>query len=283
MSRHLSRTAALSLALAALLAAGLAAPAQDGQNAQPQRHPNPLEPQLKALQNTIDAQRIEIDVLRAELAERQLAANEAQRELAELQKFIEDYQKLGEAFDQYEGLKETAQQEARQQQVSEARARYEQIKAERRERYERARAARQQQRAEDDRLKAYRDAGFTALGLDVYASNFSYYYSTTDATQTRLDYRTGFGHYLRYYPNYEIDYTVMTISGSVLNSGSQTRNIGVAFTFFDEYGTQVGHETIQVANARPDVPYPFTAEVKMALNRPFDSSSAYVLYADPIE
>jgi hypothetical protein len=45
----------------------------------------------------------------------------------------------------------------------------------------------------------------------------------------------------------------------------------------------VGHETIQVANARPDVPYPFTAEVKMALNRPFDSSSAYVLYADPIE
>lgn len=75
----------------------------------------------------------------------------------------------------------------------------------------------------------------------------------------------------------------MTISGSVLNAAEEMRNIGIAVTFFDENGNQVGGEIIQINNARPDVPYPFTATIEMALNRPFDSSSTYVLYADPVE
>ena len=75
----------------------------------------------------------------------------------------------------------------------------------------------------------------------------------------------------------------MTISGSILNAAEEVRNIGVAVAFFDENGTQVGGEIIQVNNARPDVPYPFTATIAMALNRAFTSASTYVLYADPVE
>ena len=50
-----------------------------------------------------------------------------------------------------------------------------------------------------------------------------------------------------------------------------------------QLGAQVGGEIVRINNARPDVPYPFTATLDMALNGPFDSSSTYVLYADPIE
>jgi hypothetical protein len=75
----------------------------------------------------------------------------------------------------------------------------------------------------------------------------------------------------------------MTISGSVLNAAPEARNIGVAITFFDESGNQVGSEIVQINNARPDVPYPFTSTVQMALCRAFSSSSTYVLYADPVE
>ena len=73
----------------------------------------------------------------------------------------------------------------------------------------------------------------------------------------------------------------MTISGSVMNAAEEVRDIGIALTFFDEAGSQVGGEIIQVNNARPQVPYPFTVPIAMALDRPFDSTSTYVLYADP--
>jgi hypothetical protein len=75
----------------------------------------------------------------------------------------------------------------------------------------------------------------------------------------------------------------MTISGSVLNAGEIARDLAVAVTFFNESGAQVGGEIIQVNAARPGVPYPFTATVTMALDRPFWSASTYVLYADPAE
>ena len=94
------------------------------------------------------------------------------------------------------------------------------------------------------------------------------------------------GHYVRLYPfaaGRAIDFTEMTISGSVLNASQEVRNIGVAVAFFDENGSQVGGEIIQINNARPDVPYPFTSAIAMALNRAFTSASTYVLYADPVE
>jgi hypothetical protein len=75
----------------------------------------------------------------------------------------------------------------------------------------------------------------------------------------------------------------MTISGSVLNAADDVRDMGVAITFFDDNGNQVGHEIVQIKNARPNVPYPFTSRLDMALNRAFTSSSIYVLYSDPVE
>ena len=59
-------------------------------------------------------------------------------------------------------------------------------------------------------------------------------------------------------------------------------SLGVAFTFFDENGNQVGAHIQEIRNARPNVPYPFTRKIDMALNRPFASHSTYVLYADTV-
>ena len=75
----------------------------------------------------------------------------------------------------------------------------------------------------------------------------------------------------------------MSISGSILNASSEVRNIGVAMTFFDNHGNQVGSEIVRIDNARPNVPYPFNAKLDMALDRAFSTSSTYVLYADPVE
>ena len=40
---------------------------------------------------------------------------------------------------------------------------------------------------------------------------------------------------------------------------------------------------IQINNARPTAPDPLTSTLTMALNRPFSSSTTYVLYADSAE
>ena len=113
----------------------------------------------------------------------------------------------------------------------------------------------------------------------------AFYYNTKDtSTGAQYDYDSLIGDYLRPgFPNSEIDYSKMTISGSILNASDIVRNIGVAITFFDDSGNQVGHETVEIRNARPDVPYPFTSKIEMALNRPFALSSTYVLYADAVE
>lgn len=248
-----------------------------------QASPSSMQQQVKQLLDEFNRQQIEIEVLRAELAEAQMNASRATRDLADLQKFIEDYQQLGEAYEEYQGVRDIAERETRAREAAKARKRYDEIKAQRRQRYEEARAASNQRRAEQSRLDRYRKSGFSPLGLDVYASRISFFYSTKDATKTRIDYQSGFGHYLRLYPAYDIDYSKMTVSGSILNASADMRNIGVAITFFDENGNQVGHEIIQVNNARPDVPYPFTSNIDMALNRAFDSSSTYVLFADVVE
>lgn len=274
----------LSLIMLGFVTISLAMPSLAQEEADTRQAPaSPMQQQVKRLLDEINRQQVEIEVLRSELADAQLNASRAERDLAELQKFIEDYQQLGEAYQEYQGVRDITEREARAREVAEARERYEQIKAEKRERYQEAMAARKQRRAEQSRLDRYRQSGFSPLGLDVYASRFSYYYHTKDATRRRIDYQIGFGHYLRLYPAFDIDYSEMTVSGSVLNASSEVRNIGVAITFFNENGNQVGHEIIQVNNARPDVPYPFTSTIDMALNRVFDSSSTYVLYADIIE
>jgi hypothetical protein len=220
--------------------------------------------------------------LRLELAQARLERNEAVRQLDELKQFIEDHSQLGSSYKEYRGVKEFAEREARQRSIEMSRAEYEREKAARKVKYQQARAERMAERADQQRLSGYDRAGFGNIGLDVFTSRISYYYTTTDTSRQRIDWNRDLGHYLRVYPGKEIDFTKMTISGSVMNAADETRNLGIAIVFFDANNTQVGHEIVQINNARPDVPYPFTSEVQMALNRPFADTSIYVLYADPI-
>ena len=153
---------------------------------------------------------------------------------------------------------------------------------ERRERMAERRAEREQEQEEQNRLRAYQRLGFSPLGMEVFNSRMGFFYATTDDTQQQIRYYPYNLGYVRTWPQQYIDYSQMTISGSVLNAHDEVRNIGVALTFFDRNGNQVGAEIVQVSNARPDVPYPFTASLAMATDSPFASSSVYVLYADPV-
>jgi len=203
--------------------------------------------------------------------------------LERMRQFMRDHHEFGRDFEQYKEVRAVVEREARQRQIEENRRRAEQAREERRERYLAARAEREQQQVEREDLARYERAGFEDIGLDVWTGRMAYSYGTKSRNDSWVDYDPIVGLYYRPgYPTAEIDYGRMTISGSVINASEETRNLGVAITFFDEYGNQVGAEIVQVNNARPDVHYPFTAVLDMSLNRPFTSSSTYVLSADPI-
>ncbi len=242
--------------------------------------PDPIEVLLEEMDRLLD----DVMRLRRELATARLQAAESHRELKELRQFIQDHHELGSDFQLYKGIREIGEREARQREAEASRERWEAEKAARRARYQAARAERTQERADAQRVERYADAGFTPLGLDVFVGRMAFFYPSDDQVPYRYDYRPGFGRYRRFYPPYsQIDYSTMTISGSVLNGSEEVRHIGIAITFFDESGNQVGGETVQVNNARPNVPYPFTATLDMALDRPFNSTTTYVLYADPAD
>jgi hypothetical protein len=225
----------------------------------------------------------ELRQLRKELAAARLEAAEARREAADLRQFITDHREYGDDFEQYQAFKAIAEREARQREAQRTRERLEQQRAEQRQRREQARAEREAEQAEQRRLDRYAERGFAPVGLDVFGGRMAFSYQTVESNPVRVDWDINLGRFLRPLPPHrQIDFSQMTISGSILNAADQTRNIGVAIVFFDERGNQVGSETIQVNNARPDVPYPFTSTIEMALNRPFASSSTYVLYADPV-
>lgn len=228
-----------------------------------------------------------IEALRAELANARLEAMVFKRELNELRTFMADHAQLGRDFEEYQNIKAIKEREAKQRQQREAREQFEARQAQRRAESALVRASREAAAAESRRDREYRKAGFNPLGLDVYVSQTSFFYDSTgeNTVPWRIDYDPFLGHYAKFYPwrsADQVDFSEMTISGSVLNASAEVRNLGVAFTFFDANGTQVGHEIVQVNNARPDVPYPFTTTLEMALNRAFHSASVYVLYADPI-
>ena len=258
--------------------------ADDSSATEPTIKSEQFDPML-ALLKEIDSLNLQVANLRERVAESELQRNEAQRELDELHQFIADNHQFGTDFKQYKAIKEIAEREDRRKEAEANRARFEAEKAERIAKMADARAVRMQRNAEASKNSRYRRMGFSSLGLDVYGGKMAYYYETRDVNPTRIDYVPQLlGSYVRAYQPYsEVDYSRMTISGSVLNGADGVRNIGVAITFFDENGNQVGHETVQINNARPDVPYPFTSKIDMALNRPFASSSTYVLYADSAE
>jgi hypothetical protein len=238
---------------------------------------------IKRMMKELEALRTEVMALRQQLAQANLDASQAQRERDELRQFLADHKDYGQDFEKYQAVKDSAQREADRRQAEEMRLKREAERADRSARRQAALAELARRDAESRKLARYHRLGFSPLGLDVYISRWSFFYESTDTTKSRIDYQPGIGNYVRLYPSATIDHGKMTISGSVLNSSNEVRNIGVAIAFFDENGTQVGHETVQVNNARPDVPYPFTSKIDMALNRPFDTSSTYVLYADPVD
>ncbi len=239
---------------------------------------------LEVLLDEIDELQEQIQALRRELAAARLQTAAAERELQELRQFVADHREFGQDFEQYQALIVIAQREARLRKAEVIRQRREVERAQRAERRQASRSERSQQEVEAQRRARYRRAGFSPLGLDVQAGRMAYHYRTKDTSSYDIEYSPFLGlYYLDRDRRTVIDYSSMTISGSVLNAAKEVRNIGVAITFFDENSNQVGGEIIQINNARPDVPYPFTATVQMALNRPFNSSSTYVLYADPVD
>lgn len=267
---------------------------------QPQPQQGPAEPpkettttvQLPPPTSLVESLLLEIETLkmeltrtRAEMARARLDATTAQRELDELRQFVADHERFGDDFQQYQVVKAAADREARDRENEQSRARKAEEKAEQAAKRQAARSAAAARNADANRIAEYRRNGFTALGLDVFGGKMAFFYNTKDTgSGVQYDYDSLIGDYLRPgFPNSEIDYSKMTISGSILNASDVVRNIGVAITFFDDNGNQVGHETVEIRNARPDVPYPFTSKIEMALNRPFESSSTYVLYADPVE
>ncbi len=285
----LAHTCVFVLAGTLLAAPAGAAAAGDEPRAEPPAEVAEQDP-IELLLGEIDRLFEEFMQLRRELAEVKLESLQSKRELDELRQFMRDRREYGQDFERYKGVRAVAEKEARQRQAEVNRQRREIEKAERRAGRQAARSQRAQQRAEAQRVERYRKSGFSPLGLDVFVGKMAFYYESDDNVPYRFDYQAGFGHYLRFYPRHsfypprtQLDYSSMTISGSVLNTADEVRNIGIAIAFFDESGNQVGGETVQINNARSDVPYPFTATLEMALNRPFNSSSIYVLYADPAD
>lgn len=257
-----------------------ASPAAHPAPAPPPRELSPLEYLYKKVQD-MEAQ---LAQSRKDLADARLEAANAKNELAELRQFMADHHDYGADFEKYKELKEIAAREDARKQAEAARQKREAERAERIAKMNAARAAKTQQDAASMKVSKYRHAGFSPLGLDVFSGKMAYFYESKDVNRTRIDYDPFIGSFLRpAAPFAEIDYSKMTISGSVLNASDQVRHLGVAITFFDDNGNQVGHETVEIKNARPDVPYPFTSKIDMALNRAFSSSSIYVLYADPAE
>ncbi len=241
----------------------------------------PLGP-IEMLLQEIEDQQVTVDAVRAALAESKLEAAGWRRELDEIRQFIQDHHEFGRDFEQYKAIKAIAQRDAQSRRLQEAREQRDTRQAERTTRQREFMERRAERDAELQRVQNFRDAGFSPLGFDVYLSNTAFNYQTHDGINARFDWNPLTGRFLRVYPfSNRIDFSSMTVSGSVMNTADEIRDIGIAVTFFDEAGSQVGGEIVQVNNARPQVPYPFTATLVMALDRPFTSASTYVLYADP--
>ncbi|MCP4759965.1 MAG: hypothetical protein GY876_10970, partial [Planctomycetes bacterium] len=190
------------------------------------------------------------------------------KELESLRTFVGDHAKFGDDFSSYQAIiAETrklteAKVALKRQQEQFERARR---REETRQKKEADKQKRQQSKATSKRLEKL---GFSSVGEDVYLSKSAYAYAMRNVPEQRVFYQpgpTGEVQQLTTVENREeIDYTKMTISGSLLNAAAEIRNIGVAFVFRDTHGNQIGQETVIVENARPEIPYPFTGELVMA-------------------
>ena len=224
----------------------------------------------------------EVKSLQRELARLNLDYSGLDRELADLRQFILDHDTYGDDFRAYSKMVEDARRKRRTELIEERQKRDADRKKQREEARQKLDAARGQKEME----RLYDERGFASIGQDVYSGRAAFFYAPRDGEDgTTIQYRPN--RLGRLQPvtvarDEELDYSNMTISGNLLNADSNIRSLGVAFTFFDENGNQVGAHIQEIRNARPNVPYPFTRKIDMALNRPFASHSTYVLYADTV-
>lgn len=245
-----------------------------------------------------EMQRQEIERLKAEgqwlremLAKARLEASQAARERDELRQFIAEHAQLGADFEKYKAFLDMKERELRRQRAEEAREKQKQEAAERLAKAEAARAERAAKLAKQQELRRYEREGFYPIGQGVFVSGMAYQYKRETVPDysyrfTPLIQFDGTWFFHRYwYVDYdeEVDWSEMTVSGSVLNASDEPRDIGIAISFFDRRGNHVGGTTIEVQKARKDAPYPFTKVLDMALDGPFYSYRINVLYADPVD
>lgn len=223
------------------------------------------------------AWRADVARLKAELAAERRARQE-------LQRFINDHDILGPAFEQYAIFKEKMNRAENARKAAEVKARRE----ERKRRLQQLREQRQtgrptDQSADEDpsktRLEQARRAGFVRIGAIVLVSEMGTVYKTE--TEQEVRYSPFLGTY--YIDDDEIiDFSKLTLSGSVIHVADGPTNIGIAIAFYNRDGGQIGETTVQIEAARPGVPYPFTSKIDMASDSPFYKYSAWVLYAEPV-
>ena len=221
--------------------------------------------------------------LSAEVARLNLELSTLRAAKEDLERFIADFKEYGTAFEQYTFFREKAEREEKARRAAEARARRE---AERQERLARREQARADDASDEDaadseleeRFDTLRRAGFTRVGETVFVGPMSYVYQTTEHEEIRYSPLIDFWYVDR---DEEIDYSELTVSGSLVHAAPDVRNISIAIAFFDRNDAQMGSTTVRVDGARPGIPYPFTSTVKMAGNEAFKRYTSWVLYDDP--
>ena len=227
----------------------------------------------------------ELRAMRHRLADLELQLADLDAQIAEMQAFVLDHDRYGTDFSQYRLVRRQAEQEVRRRAALERRARR-QLALQQKEQTKAARdAVKSVVSAGKDLQETLRKMNFGLIGQDVWSSRSAYAYARIDKPSEAVNYNPSpFGRTrITTESRTELDWSKMTISGSVLNAAKSTCNIGIAFAFFDEHGNQVGAETVVVNNARSGVPYPFTQKLDMAATKPFASSTSWVLFADPIQ
>lgn len=284
----------LSGALSTFLTGVLVAGAVGGQQEPSQTDPPVVVSRDQAIKELIDInanlaaenQRLtaENQQLVAEAARLKLEMARVQRERDEFKAFISDHETYAENYEQYTFFREKAEREERARQAAEAKAKREAEKL--RQQQEREDRLRQRDGAgsssDDDvlrkRIDILRRAGYTRVGDRIFVGEMGYSYKTETREEIRYSPLIDFWYVDR---DEKVLYDEMTVSGSIIHAGQEERNVSVALAFFDESGAQIGTTTVRVDGARPGTPYPFTAKVTMAGNKPFKRYSSWVLYDDP--
>lgn len=221
--------------------------------------------------------------LLGESARLQLELTRVLKERDDLSAFIADHDAYGENYEKYTFFRERSEREERARQAAEAKLRREEERLrqqqEREERLRQREAGSENDAGLDDaikkRLDTLRRAGYTRIGERAFVGNMGYAYRTETREEIRYSPLIDFWYVDR---DEKVLYDEMTVSGSVIHAGLEVRNLSVAFAFFDDRGAQIGTTTVRIDAARPGTPYPFTATVTMAGNKPFKRYSAWVLY-----